>query len=124
MIEKAAKKAVEEPVLESEPEPVEISEEIYGELAQALAADLVKAVEDGEQQLIELLLNDEDGLWAQVRKEIIEELQTQDLSELSPETISEALNAYAQDSLDSALEGLWEGIAEAGGYLWLLSPSE
>lgn len=139
-VDKAAKEAVrvseQEPVELTKPaeleipepveitEPIEITDEIYDELAEALATDLVKAVRDGEQQLIEFLLTDDDGLWAQVRKDIVEELQTQDLTELSRDTLSEMLNTYAQEAMDAALEGLREGIAEAGGYLWLLTPSE
>jgi hypothetical protein len=111
----------------SEEVPDEIPDEIYDELAKALAEDLAPVIEEADQMMFAYLAKDEDGLWAGVRKMIIEELSEQQLlgaGKAGQEAIAEALRESAWQALMDAFDGLCAGLDEAGGYAWLLAQEE
>lgn len=129
-VEKAEKlEAAESSKGESVPEkvPDDIPEEIYDELAAALAEDLAPIIKEANQLMFAALANDEDGLWAGVRKMIIEELSEQQLlgaGKSGQEAIAEALRDSAWQALMDAFDGLCAALGEAGGYEWLLAQEE
>jgi hypothetical protein len=104
--------------------PAEISEEIYAELGEALAEDLTKGIALAEPQVFAALLKDDAGLWAEVRAALLAELDAQDVTDITPETIAEAMRAPAWQAITDAFTGMWEAMRDAGGYEWLLTQSE
>lgn len=107
--------------------PDEIPEEIYDELGAALAEDLASVIKEANQLMFASLAKDEDGLWAGVRKMIIEELSEQQLlgaGKAGQEAIAEALRDSAWQALMDAFDGLCAALDEAGGYQWLLTQEE
>jgi hypothetical protein len=104
----------------------EIPDEIYAELGAALAADWTAAIKAGQAKMFEFLMNDDEGLWAEVRQDIFEELKEkeQELLGADKAEISEALQDSARQALADAFDGLWEALAQDGGYEWLLTREE
>lgn len=128
VVEKAEKLADGEKVVNgevaAEKVPDEIPDEVYDELAAALAEDLAPVIEEANQRMFASLAQDEDGLWAGVRKMIIEELSEQQLlgaGKAGQEAIAEALRESAWQALMDAFDGLCAALDEAGGYEWLLA---
>lgn len=112
---------------EAEKVPDEIPDEIYAELGAALAEDLAPVIKEANQLMFASLAKDEDGLWAGVRKMIIEELSEQQLlgaGKAGQEAIAEALRDSAWQALMDAFDGLCAAVDEAGGYEWLLAQEE
>ena len=105
-------------------EEAEIPDEIYAELGAALAEDWTAAIEAGEPKMIEFLMKDDGGLWAEVRRTIYGELKEQNLLEADRGEVSAELQEPARQALSDAVEGLWEALNEAGGYEWLLTQEE
>ena len=74
--------------------------------------------------MIEFLMKDDGGLWAEVRRTIYGELKEQNLLEADRGEVSAELQEPARQALSDAVEGLWEALNEAGGYEWLLTQEE
>jgi hypothetical protein len=116
---------VEPPALVIHAPPAdEITDEIYAELGQALAEDLVAVINVAEPQVFEALLKDDEGLWAAVRASLLAELAEQDVTDISQETIKEAMRAPAWQAITDAFTGMWEAMRDEGGYEWLLTRPE
>ncbi len=102
----------------------EIPDGVYEELAAALAEDLTDALADAEQKLFKFLVDDDDGLCAGVRDQILNELRERELLGGDPSLIAGTMREPAWTAITEAFSGLYEALEADGGYKWLLTREE
>lgn len=94
-------------------------EDIYADLAKALAADVAEQLAAGREAFFAYVANQ---LWAQVQAELAAELRGHDWGDIA--AAKESMREPAWEALMGAVDGLVSAGEDGGGYAALLSRKE